>query len=71
MQILDRNKNHVGYKICGKMKDNTKIEIPGSTAYVVFFSDYEATEDGFTANFQAVSAPKPPSKGKYRIILSL
>jgi hypothetical protein len=53
------------------MKDNTKIEIPGSTAYVVFFSDYEATEDGFTANFQAVSAPKPPSKGKNRIIRSI
>ena len=63
VQILDHNKKQVGKKICGKKYDKLKIEVPGNTAYVVFLSDYEATEQGFTANFQAISAPKPPSKG--------
>ena len=63
VQILDRNKTPVGSKICGKKYNELKIEVFGSTAYVVLYSDYEATEQGFTANFQAISAPKPPSKG--------
>ena len=64
VQILDHNKTPVGSKICGKKYDELKVEVLGSTAYVVLYSDYEATEQGFTANFQAISAPKFPSKGK-------
>ena len=64
VQILDHNKTPVGSKICGKKYDELKVEVLGSTAYVVLYSDYEATEQGFTANFQAISAPKLPSKGK-------
>ena len=63
MQIFDHNKKQVGSKICGKKYGGIKIEVPSNTAYVVLYSDYEATEQGFTASFQAVSAPKPPSKG--------
>ena len=62
VQILDQNQKLVGTKICGR-KSDLKIEVPGTTAYVVFHSDEEATEEGFQATFEAISPPKPASKG--------
>ena len=62
VRILDQNQKLVGTKICG-MKYDLKIEVLGTTAYVVFHSDEEATEQGFQATFEAISPPKPASKG--------
>ena len=48
--------------MCGKKYD-IKIEVPGKIVYIVLYSDYEATEQGFTANYQAVTPAAPPMKG--------
>lgn len=61
VQILDENKKPFGKNICGKT--SLKIEVPGTTAYVVLYSDDVVTEEGFQATFEGVAPPKPVSIG--------